>query len=566
MKNTFFLIVVAVLLLAGCDTGGEKPKNKKREPSAKPAAEASSSVPAKEKTKATDDAPKSPPRLVSRARRSDTEEDLPPLKNRFTPAGEADTPMASTGESGGENTEQTWEKLMESDPGTPFKKREFGAGIMEEQGDTLSQAYRKYPRIHVDDAHAKAHGLSVLRSKRLTLVTDMELTPALRAMPPAVDAAYPQLCEYFGLPEDDHWTLTAFLMKDNIPFINAGYLPRVLPPFKDGFAFNYDCWLFDQPSDYYRQHLLLHEMTHCFMLTTLGNTGPLWMTEGYAEYFGMHDYAARPITLGFMPPNREAVPYCARVRELRDRVAAGRGRTFREVLGMTYRDFPNNEVYIWSWAMMWFLTHHPDTQGALEKIGQTLDTFPGASAQITDALLEALGDKLPAVECHWLMYTASLKYDYALAPMIFDGHAGTPLASGGKTVVTLEADKGWQDTGVEVKVGDVLRIRGAGRYELGNAGDKNSAEKSWPCEPGGVSIRYVMGHPRGMLLAAVCPKNVTPDFMRTRPATSFFAPVAVGLNGTLTAEFSGTLMLRVNDAPMMLEKNSGTLKAEITKK
>lgn len=545
MKHLLPLILLALLLLTGCG-GGEQPKAKKSPKKKKPVAEAPAETPSEtvlEKEK---------------------EDEFPPLTaGSHTPARENadDDPMPGLADLDGASTEEIWERLMESDRNTPFKKRQFGAEITEEQGDTPAQAFRNYPRIHIDDAHAEANGLSVLRSERLTLITDMDITPAIRNLLPAVDAAYPQMCKYFGLHEDDAWTLTAFLMRDDMPFIGAGYLPKMLPPFRDGYAFNHDCWLYDQPSDYYRQHLLLHEMVHCLMLTTLGKTGPLWMTEGYAEYFGMHDFAAREVTLGFMPPDKEAVPYCARIRELRDRVAAGRGRTFREVFDMKYKTFPNNEVYIWSWAMMWFLANHPETKDTLQELGRGLATHRGAAAEITDALLKSLGDKLPAVERHWLMYIASLDYNYALEPMVFDVAPGSPLASGGKKVVTLEADKGWQDTGIQVKAGDVLRIRGAGSFTLGNEDGK-----AWPCEPGGVTIRYVMGHPRGMLLAAVCPEDITPDFVQNPPAASFFAPVAVGLNGTLTAEFSGILMLRINDAPAMLEKNSGSLKAEVSKR
>lgn len=535
MKNFLPLILLA-LLLSGCG-GGEEPKPKQSAKKDKPKVQASAEVPSK----------------------AGPEEEFPPITTGTPSPAAEDDPMPGLADMTGASTEEVWEKLMQSDRNAPFKERQFGAEMVEEQGDTPARAFRNYPRVHVDDAHAKANDLNVLRSKHLTLVTDMELTPAIRNLAPAVDTAYTQLCKYFGLHEDDTWTMTAFLMQDDMAFIDAGYLPKMLPPFRDGYAFNEDCWLYDQPSDYYRQHLLLHEMTHCFMLTTLGNTGPLWMTEGYAEYFGMHDFAARPITQGFMPPNKEAVPYCARIRELRDRVAAGRGRTFREVLDMKYKAFPNNEVYIWSWAMMWFLANHPDTKDTLQKIGRSLDTLPSSDA--TAKFIAALGDKLPAIERHWLMYVASLDYHYALEPMIFSVQPGTPLVSGEKKVVPLEADHGWQDTGIQVKAGDVLRIRGAGRYELGNADGT-----PWPCEPGGVTIRYVMGHPRGMLLAAVCPEDVTPAFVQNPPAASFFAPVAVGLNGTLTAEFSGTLMLRINDAPAMLEKNSGTLKAEVTKR
>ena len=422
----------------------------------------------------------------------------------------------------------------------------------------VSPPSRNYQRITVEDSHAAKFGLKVLRSERLTLVTDMEITSAVKHLSKAVDAAYSRLCAYFGIPEDDAWRMTAFLMKDKKPFVEAGYFPAALPAFKDGFAWNSDCWLYDQPSDYYRQHLLIHEMTHCFMLTTVGNVGPLWMTEGFAEFFGMHEMSADGVKFGIMPPNKESVPFCARIRELRDETAAGRARTLWEVMRMNYDAFQNNEVYVWSWAAMWFLANHPDTKKPLAEAGRALRDSRAGGEKITDDFLKSLGEKLPEIEKHWMMFVAALDYGFSLEPMLFDAANGEPLDAGEKEIVIIRADHGWQNSGIRVEKGDSLRIRALGAYELGNPG-----EKSWPCEPGGVSIRYFRGNPRGMLLAAVCPDETWPEDFRNRTPGTFFSPISVGLQKTFTAEVSGTLMFQINDSPRNFENNSGTLKAEV---
>ncbi|MDO4550707.1 MAG: LecA/PA-IL family lectin [Planctomycetia bacterium] len=458
-------------------------------------------------------------------------------------------------------SEDAWKNLAKEDPDAPFKNREFGEEMVTEQGDTLPQAYRRYPRIFVEEHHAGRYGLKVLRSKRMILVTDMEITPEILNLQKAADAAYPQLCEYFRVPEDETWNFTAFLMSSNIPFMESGYLPGILPSFKDGFAFNYDCWLYDQPSNYYRQHLLLHEMVHCFMLTVLGKTGPLWMTEGYAEFFGMHDMSTEQVKLGFMPPNKEAVPYCARIRELREVVAAGRGRTFQEVFDMNYREFPNNEVYIWSWALMWFLNNHPDTSVPLRQLGCGLPQRSADGTQITQEFFASLGKNLSKIEKHWMMYVAALEYGFPLSPMLFDATQGVSLNSGEKKVVLVQADKGWQNTGVKVKKGDVIRLRALGNYKL-SAPD----EKTWSCEPGGISLSFYRGNPRGILLAAICPDEMLPEYFRECSSTSFFAPVSVGLHKVIEIPFSGTLMVQINDVPVNFPGNSGSLKVEIMQK
>ena len=62
--------------------------------------------------------------------------------------------------------------------------------------------------------------------------------------------------------------------------------------FLHGLSTGSDLWLYDQPSAYYRRHLLLHEGTHAFMGKFLGGCGPGWYMEGTAELFGTHRMGA----------------------------------------------------------------------------------------------------------------------------------------------------------------------------------------------------------------------------------------------------------------------------------
>ena len=61
--------------------------------------------------------------------------------------------------------------------------------------------------------------------------------------------------------------------------------------------------------------------------------------------------------------------------------------------------------------------------------------------------------------------------------------------------VSVAADRGWQSSGVRVDAGKSYRLRAAGRYQVADR------PQPWPCEPGGVSIRYYRGRPLGILLA-----------------------------------------------------------------
>ncbi|MDO4570822.1 MAG: hypothetical protein Q4D38_10585, partial [Planctomycetia bacterium] len=454
----------------------------------------------------------------------------------------------------------SWEEIMTMSPeDAPFKKRET-SGIMEGTPDTVPRAFRQYPRLKIDESANEKHNLHTLRGKRILLVTDMPLTPAVRALPKAADEAFEQLCDYFDARPDDDWYLTMYLMKDNIPFMQAGYLPEILPPFKNGFSFNYDAWLYDQPSDYYRQHLLIHEMVHSFCNTVLGSVGPAWYAEGMAELLGMHDFQASPVELRFMPPTREAVPHCGRIKEIHDAIERGEARTFHQTFVNTNEDFRTNAVYYWSWAMANFLDRHPDTQAEFRALPQLLKESV-AESQFTPQFLENLGEKVPQLEKQWLMYVSTFDYGYNLAPMLFDTTRGEPIRAGEKKLASVEATRGWQNTLIHVKKGDRLRIRAKGRFEL-----YQPEGVYYPCEANGITIRYHDGAPLGILSATILTDadSVSPEIMNDHQDGTFFAPFRIGLDRTIVVPFDGTLLLRINDSSASLERNRGKLTVEIS--
>jgi len=426
--------------------------------------------------------------------------------------------------------------------------------------DDASFQFRTHPRVVVETEHAEAAGLKVLDGKHVKLVTDLELTPAVKALPDAVDAAFPQLCDFFGVEDDPEWVLTVFLMKNNLKFIEANYLPDILPPFQNGFSYNYDCWVYDQPSDYYRQHLILHEMVHSFSTTRLGKAGPNWFAEMLAESLAMHDFSASPIKLGFMPPNKQSVPYCGRIREIHEALARGEARTIERVLQATNADFADNSVYYWCWALGWFLEQNPNTRNELRALIPAL-TKTKTHEEFTAAFLDSIASKRALIEKQWLMYVASLNYDYALEPMLFDAEPGAPLA--GKVVRKLKVDAGWQNTKIHVKKGEKIRIRAKGKFEL-----YRSEEESWPCEQNGVTIEYLNGQPLGIVQAVILTdaEKVTAEQMNDHQPGTFFTPIAVGTSRSFTVPFDGTILLRLNIEPKKIPECKGEMAVEISER
>lgn len=436
----------------------------------------------------------------------------------------------------------------ESSPSSSRQASDLTQGVP----DLIFRVVENDVLAEVDRKVAKAAGLHVLEEGRLILVTDMEPDEAIRALPKMVTEAYEPMCHFLNLIPRKNWQLTAFLMKENAPFIDAGYLPDFLPAFHNGFSYNSFCWLYEQPSEYYRRHLLLHEMVHSLVLTHLGFVGPVWYAEGLAEYLATHDLSAQPIQLGWMPPNREATPYYARIREIRDAVAAGKGRTFDEAFVFRHEDYASNEVYYWSWGLFWFLENHPDTHEVLHEMASRLKDSP-TGKPLTDYLFQKLQKKLPKIRQEWEMFLATLDYGYSLEPMLWKEVAVEPLEKEQPFLRTVEANRGWQSTGIRVRKGDLLVIQAKGRFQI-HVPD----EEPYPCEANGVTIEYFRGFPLGQLQAAILPEKSFLKSDRNSPGT-FFQPHPIGRNNRWKAPRDGVIFLRLNVGNERLEKCQGEL-------
>jgi hypothetical protein len=123
-----------------------------------------------------------------------------------------------------------------------------------------------------------------------------------------LEAAWPQYTRFFGrapqLGETERLRVRLFrdaaayragLSEDGIT--DAGGSGGYYEPS------NRTAYLFDQPTRYYTQTLLLHEAGHQFHGTAidLPRGLPCWYIEGTAEYISRHDWDGRCIRLGIQP-------------------------------------------------------------------------------------------------------------------------------------------------------------------------------------------------------------------------------------------------------------------------
>ncbi|MGB9690505.1 hypothetical protein, partial [Thermogutta sp.] len=361
---------------------------------------------------------------------------------------------------------------------------------------------RRYPGFPIDDARLLQAGLHKIASARLTLYTDLPLTPEIEELGPVFDAAYPQWCAFFGItPDSRSWKMTGFLMKDARPFRELGVLPAWLPPFANGFSVGNVLWIYEQPSAYYRRHLLIHEGTHGFLRAYFGDWIPPWYNEGIAELLGTHFWDGHTLRLGVVPKSRNEVPMWGRIKIVRDAVAQQRPLSLIDVLNFGPTAHRDLEPYGWCWAATALFAHDPRFQPAFQKLPQFIRQ--GNLQSFNENFFRLLGTTWKAAEYQWLIVLADLDYGYDFVRTIADFAPGSPVLPTGNAV-RIEAGKGWQNSGLQLEVGKRYELTAAGRFVVAQDGGP------WECEPQGVTIRYVRGYPLGLLLAAVVPLGDSP--------------------------------------------------------
>lgn len=413
----------------------------------------------------------------------------------------------------------------------------------------LAQA-AEHPASAVQAANAdtaRAAGLRVVPGRHLTLLTDLPPRPAIDRIPAVFDQAVPQWAAYFGLsPEQlDDWRVLGCLMGQADRFKAAGLLPSDLPPFPFAFQRGDQIWVHDQASDYYRQHLVLHEGTHAVMQHALGGTGPPWFMEGIAELLATHHWHDGSLQLGHFPEHRDQVPLWGRIKLVRDRVAQAQPLTLEQILAYGPRAHQQVEPYGWCWAVCTLLERHPQFQPRFRQLCRAVAASP---PQFEAEMRRLLADDWDDLRLAWQLMLADLDYGYDVGQAGVEPSAVRPQADG-SWLVSLRADRSWQTTGISLVAGQAYRLTASGRFVLAQQ------PRAWICEPQGVTIRYFRGRPLGELAAIVVPEGAD-----GWPA---LAPVPVGRRADLRPTTTGQLLLRINEMPGQLHDNSGRLQVHV---
>jgi hypothetical protein len=410
-------------------------------------------------------------------------------------------------------------------------------------------------------APAQSVGIRRIVSQHLVLHTDLPSSTEIDRLPQVFDSAVTRWAEYFAVDpaKTTNWQAQAYLIGERRRFDALGMMPPAgNDQFVNGISIGSRLWLYDQPTAYYRRHLLLHEGTHAFMTTFLGGCGPGWYMEGAAELLATHrlDEQTGQLTLGIMPRSRDEVPMLGRLKLIRDAVAAERPLSLPAVMRIDNRQKLDNESYAWTWAAAKWLDSHPRYRERFRALRRHV-----LEANFNEIMRRSYASDWPAMLAEWQAFVATLDYGYDFARMAIDFQRGQPL-SRRERQVTIAADHGWQSSGILLEPAKTYRLTAIGRYQIASE-QINGAHHPWPCEPGGITLQYHEGRPLGMLLAAIVPVTTSED-QGAGNGASFSKPVDVGLGCEIKPAGRGTLYFRVNDSAGRLDDNRGSLIVTIT--
>jgi hypothetical protein len=306
-------------------------------------------------------------------------------------------------------------------------------------------------------------------------------------------------------------------------------------------------WLPDQPSDYYRRHQVIHEATHCFMTFMPDSMGPVWYMEGIAECFGSHrlDRDNRATFLVMPTSHREFLGF-DRITTIREEVAQGKPLTIPEIFEFQAAEFRSVHYYAWSWALSEFLDQTPRYHERFQKLGRLLPRT--AFVRVFD---ELFADDQRELATEWTLFATNLMYGYDCARAAINFQPGKRLDT--ETTIQIEADRGWQSSGVLVEQGHTYQITATGQFSVAQD------PKPWVSEPQGITFRYFDGQPVGLLMGCVR----TEEGPAGGADESMLRQFEIGRGRQFQSPVTGTLYLRLNDAWNSLHDNRGHVSVRI---
>lgn len=402
-------------------------------------------------------------------------------------------------------------------------------------------------------------GLNMVESKHLRIYSDLPLKE-ITSLPAIIDQAYDSWLDYFGpLPENREGTefqITGYVMEDVERFRNAGLIPDRFSVLGNGRHLGAEFWMPVPEPGYYRRHLLIHEATHCYMMYLPRTSAPVWYLEGMAELFATHHQEeSGECHFRVFPDSTEKFPGLGRIELVQREIEKSGLKTLLELDQLEVTGFQNVTSYAWAWAFCAFLDQHPEYQSRFQQMGRDyLLEVP-----LNDLIRKEFnGEELRQLNQAWLAYVNEIEYGLEVADMVIPFQPGSSLEAEANASLEIHADQYWQSTKWKLQEGRSYRLSAEGEFTLADQ------PKPWLSQANGISFQYYQGFPVGRLLGAIVPDSKpSPGQPYTKHDHCFARPASFGNDIVFKAPYSGTLYLRLNEAPTNLSDNSGSVQVTI---
>ena len=292
-----------------------------------------------------------------------------------------------------------------------------------------------------------------------------------------------------------------------------------------------------------------HEVLHAYCVTAFGDGGPDWYKEGMAEMLG-RDCMSRasvvcPKSLAntLQSKKQRSLNEVVRRGEFTGHLAIGINRIVADYGGEASQlpvslwkpSYSRSidearKTYCWSWALCNMLHHNPNYAAKFRQLGNGFLTGSRSFNNVFSV-------ERAQIEFEFRQYIRHLKTGYRVDLCAWDWKKRfRDLDDRDKVTVRIQARRGFQPSGVNVRKGQVYRFVASG---------------TWRLAPGEQLMDAKGRAGRGRLVGVV--------FDRYKLGET----ISLGTHGAFIAASSGRLYLRCNDGFSKLADNEGSVLVEI---
>lgn len=286
--------------------------------------------------------------------------------------------------------------------------------------EDLLRCYSKVAEKHIDSAHRQRFD-----SPRFVVVTDSPQEGAAQSLANNLEASFHALTQIFQPAMDlqpSRLKQIVYVFNTKEPLHRTIRELGVASPWKGGLYLPPGFFLFHLQlrSNEELMHLLLHESVHAFTDRYLVHPGfafPLWMEEGFAEYFGnstIKDGQLIPgktlrrkyVMIPFWGVGRTATGQGWDVRRVKQSIADDEEIRLTDLLDSEHLTFFGEGRFLFyptAWLFVHFLRHAGDDQTADDRFA-TVALYLAEGYSARDALRTVYGMSLEELEKRFVRY------------------------------------------------------------------------------------------------------------------------------------------------------------------